>query len=141
MGLNSSFWFDVCDKIAVRLVIPGPSDRGQWDPTMCVDYALVLITVGRVSPRGSVGMLADRVLLGGKWGDDGLGTRQHGDQRLGCPASTPNLAWPQRLCPGATQGLAAWGPTPTRECYSAKGSGVSNGEGGKGQCALCTAVF
>ena len=55
-----------CNEIAVRLVIPGPSDRGQWDLMMGVGYALILNTLGRVSPRGSVGMLADGVLLGGK---------------------------------------------------------------------------
>ena len=37
-------------------------------------------------------MPADGVLLGGKCGDDNLGTHQHRDQCSGCPASMPNLA-------------------------------------------------
>ena len=43
----------------------------------------------------------------------------------------PNLAQPQRLCPGATQGQAAWGPTLTEKCYGAMELGVSNHTGGK----------
>ena len=78
----------------VRLVVPGHSDRGQWDLMMGAGYVLVPIAVRRVSPRGLVGMLADRVLLGGKWGDNSLATHWHGDQCSGCPASMPNLAWP-----------------------------------------------
>ena len=108
---------------------------------MGTGYTLILIAIGRVSPRGLVSTPADGVLLGGKWGDNSLGTCWHGDQCSGCPASTPNLAWPQRLWPGVTQGLAAWGPMPTRKCYGAKGSGVSNGKGGKGLCTLCVMVF
>ena len=61
---------------------------------MSAVYALVPITVRRVSPRGLVSTLADRVLLGGKCGDDNLGTRWHRDQHSGCPASMPNLARP-----------------------------------------------
>ena len=96
--MNLVLLLEICDEIVVRLIIPGPSNRGQWDPMVGMGYVLILITVGRVPPRGSVGMLADGVLLGGNWGDDSLGTCQHGDQHSGCPASTPNLAWPQRLC-------------------------------------------
>ena len=88
------------------------------------------IAIGRCSPRGLVGMPADKVLLGGERGDDDLGARQHGDQRSGCPVSAPNLARPRGLCPGMTQGLAAWGPMPTRRHYGAKGSVVSCYEGG-----------
>ena len=80
-------------RIMVRLIIPGPSDRGQWDLTMGAGYTLVLITIGRVSPRHLVGMPADRVLLGGNWGDNSLGTCKHRDQHSGCPVSAPNLAW------------------------------------------------
>ena len=92
--------------------------------------ALVPITVGKCSPRGSVGTLADKVLLGRERGDNNLGAHQHGDQHSGCPASTPNLARLRRLCPGTTQGLAAWGPTLTRRHYGAKGLVVSCYEGG-----------
>ena len=119
-----------CDEIAVRLGIPSTSYRGWSIPIVVALCALVLIAVGRCSPRGSVGMPADKVLLGRNRGDDDLGACQHGDQRSGCPASVPNLARPQRLCPGATQGLAAWGPMPTRRHYGAKGLVVSCYEGG-----------
>ena len=61
---------------------------------MSAVYALVLIAIRRVSPRGLVSMLVDRVLLGGKCGDDDLGTCWHTDQHSGCPASMPNLARP-----------------------------------------------
>ena len=94
----------------VRLGILGTSYRGQLIPMVGAQWALIPITVGRGSPRGSVSTLADRVLLGRKMGDDSLGTRQHGDQCSGYPASMPNLARLQRLCPGMTQGLAAWAP-------------------------------
>ena len=97
---------------------------------MVVLCTLVPIAVGRCSPRGSVSMPVDKVLLGRDRGDDNLGAHQHRDQRSGCPASMPNLARLQRLCPGTTQGLAAWGPTPTRRHYGAKGSVVSCYEGG-----------
>ena len=40
-----------CDEIMVRLRIPGTSDRGQWVPTMVVWNTLILIAIGRVSPR------------------------------------------------------------------------------------------
>ena len=111
----------MCNEIMVKLKILSISDRGWSIPTVVVQCVLVLITVGRCSPRGLVSMLADRVLLGRKVGDDSLGTCQHGDQCSGCPVSTPNLAWLQRPCPGTTQELAAWGPTLTRRCYGAKG--------------------
>ena len=121
-----------CDEITVRLMIPGASNRGQWNPTVAVGYVLTLIAVRGVSPRGLVGMLAYRVLLGRKWSDDNLGTHQHRDQHSGCPTSMPNLARPWRLCPGMTWGWAAWGPTPTRKSYSAMGVGISNHNGRKG---------
>ena len=91
---------------------------------------LVLIAIGRCSPRGSVGTPADKVLLGRDRGDDNLGAHQHRDQCSGCPASTPNLARLWRLCPGTTQGLAAWGPMLTRRHYGAKGSVASSYKGG-----------
>ena len=119
-----------CNEIVVRLRIPGTSDRGQWVLTMVAWNTLVPFSIRRVSPRGLVGMPADKVLLGEARGDDDLGACQHRDQCSGCPASCPNLARPQRLCPGTTQGLTAWGPTPTRRHYGAKGLVVSCYEGG-----------
>ena len=74
-------------------------------------------------------MLADRVLLGGEWSDDSLGTCRHRDQHSDCPASMPNLARPQGLCPGTTLGLAVWGPMLTRKCCSAKGLDISSLQG------------
>ena len=130
-----------CNKIAVRLGILSTSYRGWSIPIMVALCALVLIAVRRYSPRGLVGMPADKVLLGRNMGDNGLGTCQHRDQHSGCPASVPNLAWPQRLCPGTTQGLAAWGPMPTRRCYGAKGSEVSSSEGGRWCCTLSMVVY
>ena len=94
MGLPTNVVQGSCNKIAVRLVIPHTSNRVWWDLTVSAGYMLILITVGKVSPRGSVSTLVDRVLLGGKRGDDNLGTCQHRDQHSGCPASTPNLARP-----------------------------------------------
>ena len=67
-------------------------------------------------------MLADGVLLGGKWGDNSLGTCQYRDQHSGCPASVPNLAQLQRLCPGATQGLAAY-DGPQCSCHALRRAG------------------
>ena len=125
----------------VRLGIPRASDRGQWVPTMVAWNTLVPITVGRVSPRGLVSTLVDRVLLDGKWSDNDLGTHQHRDQCSDYPASTPNLARPQGLCPGMTLGLAVWGPTPTRKCCSAKGLDISSYEGGMWCCVLSVAVY
>ena len=92
-----------CDEIAVRLGIPSTVYRGWSIPIVVALCALVPITVGRCSPRGSVGTPADKVLLGRNRGDDNLGARQHRDQRSDCPASAPNLARPRRLCPGTTQ--------------------------------------
>ena len=130
-----------CNEITVRLTIPHTSNSVWWDPTVRAGYMLIPITVRRGSPRGSVSTPADGVLLVGKWGDNDLGTCQHGDQCSGCPASMPNLARPWRLCPGMIQGWAAWGPMPAGKSYSARDSGVSNSKGGKGLCALCAAVF
>ena len=119
-----------CNEITVRLGIPSTSYRGWLIPIVVALCTLIPIAVGRCSPRGSVGTLADKVLLGRDRGDDDLGACQHRDQCSGCPASMPNLARLQRLCPGTTQGLAAWGPMPTRRYYGAKGSVVSGYKGG-----------
>ena len=119
-----------CNEIVVRLGILSTSYKGWLILIVVALCALIPIAIGRCSPRGSVGTPADKVLLGRNRGDDDLSACQHGDQRSGCPASMPNLARPRGLCPGATQGLAAWGPTPTRRHYSAKGLVVSCYEGG-----------
>ena len=58
------------------------------------DELITLYPDRRCSPRGLVGMPADKVLLGRGRGDDDLGACQHGDQCSGCPASMPNLARP-----------------------------------------------
>ena len=71
---------DVCDEIAVRLRIPSTSYRGWSIPIVVVLCMLIPITIGRCSPRGSVGMLADKVLLGRNRGNDDLGAQQHRDQ-------------------------------------------------------------
>ena len=68
---------DACDEIAVRLRILSTSYRGQSIPVVVVLCTLVPIAVGRYSPRGLVGTLADKVLLGRNVGDDGLGNHQH----------------------------------------------------------------
>ena len=72
-------------------MIPSTSDRVQWDPTVGAGYVLVPTTIRRVSPRGSVDTPVDRVLLGGNWDDNSLGTCQHRDQPADCPAGTPIL--------------------------------------------------
>ena len=129
-----------CDEIAVRLRILSTSYRGGSIPIVVALCTLVLIAI-RCSPRGLVGMPVDKVLLGQDRGDDNLGACQHRDQHSGCPASVPNLARPRRLCPGATQGLAAWGPMLTRRHYGAKGLVVSCYEGGMWHCTSSMAFY
>ena len=75
-----------CDEIGVRLTVPEVPDGGWWEPTVVRGTRSFRSLSEGVSPRGSVGTPANGVLLRGKWGDDGLGIRWHGDQCSGCPA-------------------------------------------------------
>ena len=81
-------------KLQVRLGIPSTSYRGRSILIVVALCTLIPIAVGRCSPRGFVGMLVDKVLLGRNMGDNDLGACEHGDQHSGSPASAPNLARP-----------------------------------------------
>ena len=104
--------YAACNEIGVRLTVIQYSNRAQYEPTVGAWYALVPLA-GRSVLLGACSWVpSQEVLLCQKVGWQHLRDLSAQGSTTGCPASMPNLARPWRLCPGMTQGLATWGPTP-----------------------------
>ena len=101
-----------CDEISVRLMVIWHSNRAWYEPTVVVWYALILLAGRRVLLGACLWAPSWEVLRHWKRGWQHLRGLSVQGSTTGCPASAPNLARLQRLCPGTTQGLATWGPMP-----------------------------